>query len=266
MRFHLGSCSIWGYTLTVDARPLQDSTQVTYPRRRLIRSVLRQLSRVPFAALCDLQIVGRENLPEAGPLIVVANHFHFADPVAIVRATHWPLDFLGGFNLVDAPPALTWIPRLWGYYEVRRGSAAREALRASISVLAQKGVLAIFPEGGSWAPVLRPARPGTALLAAQSGAPLLPIGLDGLIHIFPSLSRGRRAKVTVRIGRTFGPVHVTGKGRQRRQQLDELGSEIMLRIAELIPPERRGVFSSDPDIRAAAQEAAVYPYREMMEP
>jgi 1-acyl-sn-glycerol-3-phosphate acyltransferase len=249
----------------VDAKLLRYSRQVVYPRRRLLRSVLRRLSRVAFAALCDLRIIGRENLPESGPLIVVANHFHFADPVAIVRATHWPLDFLGGFNLVDAPPALIWIPKLWGYYEVHRGSAARAALRASISVLAQKGVLAIFPEGGSWAPVLRPARPGTALLAAQSGAPLLPIGLDGLIQVFPSLGQGRRATVTVRIGRVFGPFHVTGKGHERRQQLDLLGGEIMHRIAELIPPERQGVFSSDPDIRAAAQEAAVYPYQDSME-
>lgn len=249
----------------MDAKDIQDSDKLIYPRRRLIRSVLRQLSRVAFAAICDLRIIGRENLPESGPLIVVSNHFHFADPVAIVRAAPWPLDFLGGFHLVDAPPALIWIPKLWGYYEVRRGSASRTALRASMSVLAQRGVLGIFPEGGSWAPVLRPARPGTAFLAAISGAPLLPIGLDGLIQVFPSLSKGRRATVTVRIGSAFGPFHVTSKGRERRQQLDELGSEIMRRIAELIPPDQRGVFSPDPSIRAAAQEAAVYPYQESME-
>ena len=64
------------------------------------------------------------------------------------------------------------------------------------AVLAQRGVVGIFPEAGSWAAVLRPARPGTAFLAARTGARLMPMGLDGLIDVFPYLSRGRRACVT----------------------------------------------------------------------
>jgi hypothetical protein len=42
-----------------------------------------------------------------------------------------------------------------------------------------------------------------------------------------------------------------------------MGDELMRHIAELIPPERRGVFSADPKIRAAAQEAAEYPYHDL---
>ena len=38
---------------------------------------------------------------------------------------------------------------------------------------------------------------------------------------------------------------------------------IMEQIAALLPPEQRGVYSSDPAIRAAAQEAAVYPYHDL---
>jgi 1-acyl-sn-glycerol-3-phosphate acyltransferase len=132
-------------------------------------------------------------------------------------------------------------------------------MRASVAVLAQSGVLGIFPEGGSWAAMLRPARPGTAYLAPQTAAPLLPIGLDGLVDLFPRLRLGRHAAVTVRIGKPFGPFQAEGQGRARRKQLEEIGHEIMQQIAELIPPERRGVYSSDPRIRAAAQTAAVYP-------
>jgi len=32
----------------------------------------------------------------------------------------------------------------------------------------------------------------------------------------------------------------------------------------VIPPERRGVYSDDPAIRAAAQEVAVYPYDNLL--
>jgi 1-acyl-sn-glycerol-3-phosphate acyltransferase len=245
---------------TVIPKQIPHTSQFHYPRRRLMRFVLRRLIRAAFFVLSDFRIIGQENLPKSGPLIVVANHFHFTDPVAVIRATTWPLDFLGGFQLIDTPPALGWIPKLWGYYTVRRGAASRTAMRASMAVLAQRGVLGIFPEGGSWASVLRPARPGTAYLAAQSGAPLLPIGLDGLVDLFPRLYQRRRAPVTVRIGQPFGPFQAEGQGEARRSQLEKIGTEIMKHIAELIPPERRGVFSTDPQVRAAAQEAAVYPY------
>jgi len=77
--------------------------------------------------------------------------------------------------------------------------------------------LGIFPEGGNWATVLRFARPGTAYLAAQTGARILPIGLSGLNDIFP-LKFGKRPRVVFRIGKPFGPFRVEGRGRERRRQ------------------------------------------------
>jgi 1-acyl-sn-glycerol-3-phosphate acyltransferase len=236
-----------------------------YPRRRVIRHLLRGLTRLAFAVLADLQVVGSENLPRGGPLLVVANHFSYIDPVAMVRAMPWPLEFVGGFQMPFAPASVTWIPRIWGYYPVHRGSVSRDALRAAESVLSQEGVLGIFPEAGSWATVLRPARPGAAFLATQTGARILPVGIDGLVHLFPRLRKGQRSRVTVRIGKAFGPFSATGQGRARRWQLEALGHEIMGRIAELIPSERRGHYSDDPAIRAAAQGTEIYPWATMPE-
>jgi 1-acyl-sn-glycerol-3-phosphate acyltransferase len=234
-----------------------------YPRRRPIRTILRTLSRAAFALLTDLRVIGGENLPRSGPLIVVANHFNWADPAAVIQSLPWPMEFLAGRQMVDAPPLTTWLPKLWGFYGVERGTASRRALRAAAAVLVQKGVLCIFPEGGSWAAVLRPARPGTAYLAAQTGARLLPVGLDGMTDIFAALRRGRRARVTVRIGAPFGPFRAPGRGHERRAQLNAIGDEIMQHIAALLPPERRGVYAADPAIRAAAQKVAAYPYHDL---
>ena len=236
-----------------------------YPRRRLIRALLRQLSHVAFATLTDLQIIGQENLPREGPLLVVANHFSFIDPVAMVRVTPWPLEFVGGFQMPNAPASVTWLPKVWGYYPVFRGTGSRYALRAAEAVLAQDGVLGIFPEAGSWATVLRPPRPGAAFLAVRTEARILPMGFDGLPDVFPRLRKGRRARVTVRIGRPFGPFHATGRGQARRQQLDAIGHEIMQCIAELIPPEWRGHYSEDPAIRAGAQGTEIYPWADAPE-
>ena len=177
-----------------------------------------------------------------------------------------PLDFLGGFEMPNAPNWVKGIPKVWGYYPVFRGSVnSRYALRAAKSVLKQNGVVGIFPEGGSWIDVLRPARPGTAFLATQTGSPLLPVGLDGLTDIFSSLKRGRRAKIRVRIGPTFGPFKTTERGQKKRQQLDEFGHEIMRQIAKLIPPERRGHYSDDPAIREAAKGSEEWPWDTLVE-
>ncbi|MBN1265272.1 MAG: 1-acyl-sn-glycerol-3-phosphate acyltransferase [Anaerolineales bacterium] len=236
-----------------------------YPRRRFIRGLLRRMIKTVFTTIAEMNVVGVENVPSEEPLLVVANHFSFIDPVAMIHATPRPLEFLGGFHMPNAPSFVTWLPKVYGYYPVYRGTGSRGALKAAAAILKQGGLLGIFPEAGSWAQVLRPARPGTAYLAAQTGVRILPMGFDGLTEVFPALSKQRRAEVLLRIGKPFGPFAVEGRGRERRRQLDEIGNQIMSRIAELLPPERRGFFSDDPAIREAARGTEIYPWDAEME-
>ncbi len=239
--------------------------QVVYPRRQFVRAGLRGLTRIALNLVSNMHIEGRENLPQSGPLLVVANHFSFLDPVAMIAVTDWPLEFIGGTQMPGAPPAVRWIPKMWGIFPVLRGTGSRAALRRSERVLKQGGVLGVFPEAGSWAQVLRPARPGTAFLATRTGAKLLPIGFNGLPNVMPRLRKGKRADVLVRIGKPFGPYNASGSGKEHRAQLDAIGDEIMLHIADLLDPETRGHFSQDPEIRAAAAGTEIYPWDDEME-
>lgn len=225
-----------------------------------MRRVLKPVALGLLNLLCRFQIEGEENLPEKGPLLVVANHFDFADPVALIGALPYPLEFFAGSVRPNAPAITRWLPEIWKIYPVVRGTGSRFALKAAEYVMAQEGVLGIFPEGGSWAQVLRPPRPGTAYVAARTGAPILPIAIVGMPGLFPHLRRGRRAQVVLRIGRPFGPYAMSGRGRARREQLDAIGHDIMQHIAALLPPAQRGVYSDDPAIRAAAQAVAAFPW------
>lgn len=235
-----------------------------YPRRKKFRTFLHHLSRLAFWIVADMEIIGKENIPKDEPFLVVGNHFSFIDPVCFVRIFSWQLDFVGGAEMPHAPEFVQFIPKLWGYYPLYRGTGSRDSLRAAEHVLGHGGALAIFPEGGSWANVLRPARPGTAYLASQTGARILPVGLSGLNDIFP-LKWGKRPKIIFRIGEPFGPLKAEGRGRERRKQLDEFGHEIMKKIAVLLPPESRGSYSNDPEIRAAAKPFEAYPWDKKME-
>ena len=163
---------------------------ITYPRRVLIRRALKSLSRIAFALLSDFEIQGEENLPSKGPLLVIANHFSFIDPVAVLRTLPYPIEFVGGAEFPHAPAIVKSIPQWWGYYPVFRGTGSRFALRAAEEILKQDGVLGIMPEGGSWAEVLRPARPGAASVRESSAE------VQSSRISIPGLPTSARAKAT----------------------------------------------------------------------
>jgi 1-acyl-sn-glycerol-3-phosphate acyltransferase len=238
--------------------------KLRYLHRKTLRAFLHQLSKLAFWVVADVEIIGKENIPKDEPFLVVGNHFSFIDPVCFVRIFSWKLEFVGGAAMPHAPEIVKFIPKLWGYYPLYRGTGARASLRAAEEILKNKGILGIFPEGGSWAEVLRPPRPGTAYLASLTEASILPVGLVGLNNIFP-LKFGKRPKVKFKIGVPFHPKKITGRGRERRRQLDELGHEVMRKIATLLPEEKRGSYSDDPEIRAAAEAFEDYPWEDKLE-
>jgi 1-acyl-sn-glycerol-3-phosphate acyltransferase len=238
---------------------------IHYPRRRPIRWLLRNGIHLILSLIADIQINGCENLPKTGPLIIVANHFHFLDPVAVIHLTSYPLEFIGGTRTPNAPGWTEFFRKGWGVLPIIRGGSSRDGLLRAQSILEQKGVMAIFPEGGSWAAVLRPPRPGAVLLAARTNAVIVPVGLDGFTEVFASLGKGRRGRVTINIGKPFGPFELDTRSRSARQAMDDLGHEIMRHIAELIPSERRGFYSDDPAIREAAKGSEVYPWEGLVE-
>ncbi|NMB62033.1 MAG: 1-acyl-sn-glycerol-3-phosphate acyltransferase [Chloroflexi bacterium] len=236
-----------------------------YAQRRPLRRFMQWLSKIAFGLLTELNIEGEGNFPKHGPLLVVGNHFSFIDPAIFVRVAPWPMDFIGGAQFPHAPGIVHFLPKLWGYLPVYRGTGSTYALNEAEKILNKGGIVGIFPEAGSWAQILRPARPGAAYLSAKTGAPLLPIGIDGMPEVFPSLRKLQKAKVRIRVGKPFGPLKIKGKGYQSREQIDAFGHEIMHHIADLIPPEKAGIYSPDPIVREAAKGSEIYPWENTRE-
>lgn len=241
------------------------SKTIRYPRRRVIRAILKGGIAAAFGVLAKFEVEGCENIPTTGPLLVVANHFHFLDPLALIHTAPWPLEFVGGAQTPNAPATVGWINKLFGVIPTYRGTGSRETLQNAEEILKQNGVLAIFPEGGSWAQVLRPPRPGTAFLAWRTKARILPVGLDDLVGFFQRVKLGGRVHVKVNFGKPFGPVAASDGSRPGREELDEIGHGIMRQISNLIPAERQGFYSPDPAIREAALGTEIYPWASMVE-
>ena len=96
--------------------------------------------------------------------------------------------------------------------------------------------------------------------ALASQPVILPVGLNGLIDVFPKFRKGKRAQVTLNIGKPFGPFYVSYRGETDRVRLEEIGHEIMRRVANLVSPQHRGFYSEDPGLREAARGTEIYPW------
>jgi 1-acyl-sn-glycerol-3-phosphate acyltransferase len=205
----------------------------------------------------NFQIVGSENVPREGPLIVVSNHLNNADPpmVALAIRPRYPM-FMAKQEMIDWP-LLGPLLKAFGAFPVRRGEADRSALRAAEDVLNRGAVLVMFPEGTrSRTASMRKGHPGTALIALRSGAPILPIGITGTegagwpwIFLKPFSVKS----VRIVVGKPF---HLPEVQRINNDSTDRATDFIMRRIAGLLPPSYRGVYADAAEADAVAPAAS----------
>ena len=208
--------------------------------RKLFRRLARSLLRVLFRLFSRLEVRGPENLPPGGPLIVVFNHLGHLDGPLLIAVLPWPVE---GIALADLyrVPVTGQLLRLYGTIPVHRDELDRRVIRKALEVLAEGRVLALAPEARmSRTGALERARHGAAYFALRTGAPILPVAITGTERAYSEWGRLRRSRLTVTIGQVFRLPRCQDGA--RRKQLAKATDEIMRRIAELLPPEYRGIY------------------------
>ncbi len=147
------------------------------------------------------RVYGIDQVPQHGPLVIVANHASDFDPPLVSCSVRRPVSYMAKEELFRVPMLSSAI-RLYGAYPVKRGSADRSAIRAAITQLNQGWAVGIFLSGTRTDDGRIPeAKLGAALIAAKTGAPLLPLSLWGTDQIFAKGSLiPHPVPITIRIG------------------------------------------------------------------
>ncbi|MEM6521482.1 MAG: lysophospholipid acyltransferase family protein [Cyanobacteria bacterium P01_C01_bin.70] len=158
------------------------------------------------------RVVGAEQVPKRGPLVIVANHASDFDPPILSNCMRRPVSFMAKEELFRVPVLASAI-RLYGAYPVKRGSADRSAIREALKQLDQGWAVGVFLQGTRTLDGRIPQpKLGAALIAAKAQSPLLPVSIWGTHRILPKGTKIPRAvPLTVRIGAPIPPPVTTDK-------------------------------------------------------
>jgi 1-acyl-sn-glycerol-3-phosphate acyltransferase len=214
-------------------------------RRKLLNGLLRLL----YGLLFRLEIHGIGNVPPSGPLILMINHIDAMDPFLVVGVFPRPVTPMAKIEVFDVP-LIGSLARTYGAFPIRRGQMDKRAIEQSFQVLEKGDVLLIAPEG-TRSPTysLQIGKEGMAFIAARTGAPIIPVAITGSHETARYWRRLRRVPVRIVIGTPFR----LDPGDQvvRRPLLRAMTDEAMYRLAAILPPAYRGVYSDPgqaPDI------------------
>jgi 1-acyl-sn-glycerol-3-phosphate acyltransferase len=213
-----------------------------------LRGLMRFMTRTYLAGL--FKVEGLENVPRTGPVVVCPNHFGTLDPPMVPAFLPRPDTWSMAKSEYFRKPLTRWLFSSYHAFPVVRHTADRAALRRSFDLLKAGHALIVYPEGTRVdAGVLSTPEPGAGFIAQRCACPVLPVALTGTQECLPKGSRWpRRVPVTVRFGKPFVVLQRRPSG--ERVSHEEAADAVMLAIAELLPPEKRGAFTDVESWRA----------------
>lgn len=147
--------------------------------RSLVNSVLSPIYRI--------EVIGKENMPAEGGVLLCANHIDNLDPPVVGITAPRPVHFMAKEELFSVPILGKIVPHL-NAFPVKRGMSDREALRKGLGILKEGKVLGLFPEGTrSKTGEMGKGLAGAGFFALRSDAHVVPCAIIGPYKAFKKL-------------------------------------------------------------------------------
>ncbi|WP_240194070.1 MULTISPECIES: lysophospholipid acyltransferase family protein [unclassified Gordonia (in: high G+C Gram-positive bacteria)] len=187
----------------------------------------------PLRRRIDVTVIGRDNVPDDGPVIIASNHLAEIDSLMLPLAIRRRLSFLAKSEYFTGAGIRGRAARAFfagtGQIPVDRSGGDHAALDAAERVLRSGRVWAIYPEG-TRSPDGRLHRGHTGAMRVASRVPgtsVVPVVISGTPDVTPAGSRRvRPGVVTVHIGEPLSADALLGPEQNARAATDELMAAI----------------------------------------
>ena len=185
--------------------------KVIYVACKLIYTTLLKVLYRPI-------VIGRENIPEDGPIIFAGNHRHAFDPVVVMTHTKRIVHYMAKESLFKGIHGF--IFKQIGLIKVYRSRNNPEAISSAVELLKKGGTLGIFPEGtrNRTEDELLKFKHGAVTIAKQSNSVIVPFAIKGGYNLF-------RRTLTIEFGK---PVDI------RDMELDDANDYIRNEVLNLL--------------------------------
>ncbi len=169
---------------------------------KFFRGLLRGLWWIMFRPT----VVGKENIPSSGPVLIAPIHRSNVDFAFTIFMTDRKTFFMAKDSLWGVP-VLKQLISTMGAFPVKRGTADRESLNFAQQVLEKGEALVLFPEGTRQeGDAVVDLHDGAMFIASRTNAPVVPVGIG---HTERAMPRGakfpRPVKVSIVIGSPISP-------------------------------------------------------------
>jgi cytidylate kinase len=176
----------------------------------------------------DFHIEGAENITQDKPLIIASNHRSFADPVIITIPMTLPLSYMARDTLFHNK-LIGWFITKLGAFPIKRDTAPAALFEQTTKLLETRN-LVIFPEGTrQYENKVGPGKSGVAMIAAKSGADVLPCGI-----VFEGRKLRFRSKLTIRFGEIikYDELKIEGTSSKELKKVKTLIMNAIKRLVE----------------------------------
>lgn len=134
--------------------------------------------------LFRIKVIGKENIPKNGPVIICSNHISNFDPPLVGATNKRPISFMGKAELFEKP-IMGKLMRKVRVFPVKRGLSDRNALKTGLKILKDEQVIGLFPEGRrSKTGEIGKGLAGAGFFALRSDAVIIPCAIIGEYKLF----------------------------------------------------------------------------------
>ncbi|MGC9383392.1 MAG: lysophospholipid acyltransferase family protein [Kosmotogaceae bacterium] len=181
-------------------------------------------------AFSKVTVIGKENIPEKGPAVIVSNHQSAFDIPLMVGFVKGRISFIAKKEIGKIPFLKWFVVRLDGIL-IERGNKIQTAssMRKILRVLKNGGIIMLFPEGTRDSTgAMGDFKEGSLAIPHKLNVPVLPVAIDGTRNMMKKGSLLiRPSKINIMILEPLNPKEFTEEEQLRKRTEELIGNALI---------------------------------------